>query len=291
MTSRQKMLFLGLFGGDHINKTENNLKRISNDGVLSAMNPRRAFTLIELLVVIAIIAILAALLLPVLSRAKNHAGKVTDLNNFKQIMVAVHLYADDNNDVLPPPNWDQGRVTMDDGKSHPGWLYAVTAGVSGPPRFNLEKGLLWPTLRTPKVYVCPNDDLTETRYSHVIGANVQREQQLSSYAMNGAVVGYRQFNRHPEIPPVKLASMLPTDCAFWETDGSEPNYFNDGANFPIEGVSARHTQGGVQAVFDTSASYVRLDQWRQEQESPGKNRLWCYPHTADGGDPETGHVP
>ena len=254
------------------------------------MNSKRAFTLIELLVVIAIIAILAALLLPVFSRAKNNAGKVTDLNNLKQIMLAVHLYAGDNNDVLPEPNWDQGSATMDDGKSHPGWLYTVAAGVSGPQRFNLEKGLLWPTLHAPKVYVCPNDDLTETRYSKVFGANVPREQQLSSYAMNGAVVGYMQFNRHPEIPPVKLASMLPTDCAFWETDESEPFYFNDGANYPPEGVSARHSQGGVQAVFDTSANFVRFDQWKQEQEYSGKNRLWCYPLAADGGDPETGHA-
>ena len=253
------------------------------------MKTRQAFTLIELLVVIAIIAILAALLLPVFSRAKNNAGKVTDLNNLKQIMLAVHLYAGDNNDVLPEPNWDQGSATMDDGKSYPGWLYTVEAGVSGPQRFNLEKGLLWPTLHLPKVYVCPNDNPTETRYSKVYGANVPREQQLSSYAMNGAVVGYMQFNRHPEIPPVKLASLRPTDCAFWETDESDPFYFNDGANYPPEGVSARHSQGGVQAVFDTSVNFVRFDQWKQEQESAGKNRLWCYPLAADGGDPETGH--
>ena len=253
------------------------------------MNPRRAFTLIELLVVIAIIAILSALLLPVLSRAKNNAGKVTDFNNLKQIMVAVHLYAGENNDILPEPNWDQGNATMDDGKSHPGWLYTVDAGVSGPQRFNLEKGLLWLTLHAPKIYVCPNDNPTETRYSKVLDADVQRAQQLSSYAMNGAVVGYMQFNRHPEIPPVKLASLQPTDCAFWETDESDPFYFNDGANYPPEGVSARHTQGGVQAVFDTSVNFVRFDQWTLEQQSPAKNRLWCYPPAADGGDPETGH--
>ena len=253
-------------------------------------NPRRqAFSLTELLVVITIIAILAALLFSALGRARNNAGKITDLNNLRQIMLAVHLYAGENNDVLPAPNWDGGRAKMRNGRSYPGWLYTVDAGVHGPKKFNLEKGLLWPMLHSPKLYVCPNDNPAETRYSQFFGTNVQRIQQLSSYAMNGAVVGYMQFDRHPEIAPVKLASLLPTDSAFWETDESEPFYFNDGANFPPEGVSARHLQGGVQAVFDSSVNYVRFDKWKQEQEDPGKNRLWCYPNTADGGDPGMGH--
>jgi len=65
-----------------------------------------AFTLIELMVVIAIIAILAAILLPVLAFAKEHAHSVSCLNNLKQMALAVTLYAGDNEDFLVPAEYD-----------------------------------------------------------------------------------------------------------------------------------------------------------------------------------------
>jgi prepilin-type N-terminal cleavage/methylation domain-containing protein len=65
------------------------------------MNGKHAFTLVELLVVIAIIAILAALLLPVISSAKARAQRTACLNNLRQINLGVLIYADENSETLP----------------------------------------------------------------------------------------------------------------------------------------------------------------------------------------------
>ncbi len=239
---------------------------------LRVPNLRRAFTLVELLVVIGIIAILAAMLMPALTKAKSQAGKVTDLNNLKQTMVAMHVYASDDGDILPSANWDAG------GGSLPGWLY--TPG--GFNRFDLKGGQLWPILRDAKVYVCPNDDLQMWHWSDLKQVNMQRPQQLSSYAMNGGVVGYSYAYEHSH-PPAKLAQMQSGDCAFWETDELDPQHFNDGANYPPEGVSGRHLAGGIQAAFDGSVSYIKLLQWYSDDLTNAvRNRLWCNPNTPDG---------
>src|SRR5207249_6757613 len=118
------------------------------------------FTLIELLVVIAIIAILAAMLLPALSRAKCKAHAVHCMNNGKQLMVAWRLYTDDHNDILLGCNGaDPNRPDcIVDRPSAVCWLDFTSKAGNWDPGVTITAGPMWPyTGKNAAIFKCPSD--------------------------------------------------------------------------------------------------------------------------------------
>jgi prepilin-type N-terminal cleavage/methylation domain-containing protein len=234
--------------------------------------PKRAFTLIELLVVIAIIAILAALLMPALSKARNTSYRVVDLSNLKQFGIAMNLVAADNNDIMPWANWASGEV----GPAPPqGWLYTRDPAASGPDRFKVQTGSFWSVLTSARMYFCPKDDTNSAYFK-------MRGQQISSYVMNGAVCGYsRGLN-----PPVRLTQLSPSGVAFWEcannTAEDNQTWFNDGASSPDENTSVRHGEVAIFGAFDGSARLMKLTAWLVKIREATANELWCFPGALAG---------
>jgi prepilin-type N-terminal cleavage/methylation domain-containing protein/prepilin-type processing-associated H-X9-DG protein len=163
---------------------------------------RGGFTLLELLLVIAIIAILAALLLPALTKAKTKTQGVYCLNNTKQILLAWHLYADDNSGRLVY-NSDGPQAGRE--ASHPSWVGGWLSNASSTPdntnidfliHPNAAKGnygaLLGPYVPSYKAFKCPAD------LSKDPGSGLPRVRSISMNCYLGD--GIRSYNPSTKYP-------------------------------------------------------------------------------------------
>jgi prepilin-type N-terminal cleavage/methylation domain-containing protein len=232
---------------------------------------RKGFTLVELLVVIGIIALLIAILLPALTRARDQANRTKCMANCRQLMTSVIMYSNENKLWMPFCNW----LSLETTGNNPGWLYAWNTG-SDASQFmdpkTIETGLIWKYLNNREVYRCPGDNPPPYE------PNTTR--WLTSYVMNGdtcsqaKVTGLTQY---------KITRFKSDSIIIVEND-ELANVWNDGSNRPDEGIPQRHGKGGSIAGVDGHVEWIlKADMLNQARSGQGSisdqypNRFHCDP--------------
>ncbi len=223
---------------------------------------RHGYTLIELLVVIAIIAILAAILFPVYSQAREQARAVSCLSNSRQLGLAVTMYADDHDEAYP--------------------CSCMIGDMMGAGSANMQSWLdtVQPYVRNRAIFRCPDD--SSPLWSAM---NVPRR---SSYGFNGYFI--------PVEPPyfgIQMAEVAnPASCVLiaeladsWNQDFFQPMYWGDPpkltdsmqqmnewdmmAGEPLTVAIRRHHEGANYVFAEGHAKWLRFAQtWRQTSGAP-----------------------
>jgi prepilin-type N-terminal cleavage/methylation domain-containing protein/prepilin-type processing-associated H-X9-DG protein len=160
------------------------------------MRTQKAFTLIELLVVIAIIAILMAVLMPALKRAREGGKRASCLSNLKQMTLTWNMYADESDDRLVNGATGYSNITDQGWGSHVGelaWIDGYHPDDYDAQVQDIKRGALWPYLRNEKIYACPTgrkgqaltysimfsmNSVCHTEVKGVMGAHVKKRNEI-----------------------------------------------------------------------------------------------------------------
>jgi prepilin-type N-terminal cleavage/methylation domain-containing protein/prepilin-type processing-associated H-X9-DG protein len=220
------------------------------------------FTLVELLVVVGIIGILAALLLPALSKAKVRAWNTACLNNLKQLQTCWYLYTMDNHDLLVPNN--SVMVAGGGGSIASGLSWCLAE----PTATNVENGMLFVYNRSLPIYHCPAD-----RSTLKDGGGKQLTQlRARSYNMSQSVNGYPDYNEFIKdyIPAFKKWTWIrnpnPERCLVFIDENADtmldaqfgmPTEYYSNTQQWWDMPSSRHSQGGNLSFADGHVEHWR----------------------------------
>jgi prepilin-type N-terminal cleavage/methylation domain-containing protein/prepilin-type processing-associated H-X9-DG protein len=239
---------------------------------------RRGFTLIELLVVIAIIAILAALLLPALSKAKLKAQSISCVNNLRQLSIAWVVYADDYSGVMVP-NWLSTPLAWIDGSVGSVHVLPGATNINA-----IKKGLLFPYSPNLGIYQCPSALTTQPKTITTPGVHLVRNYSLEG-RMGGAsaadaarygvsdttwVLGsmYPQYKKMTEIvmpSPAEAMTFVDESIETLDDGYFAVNFANEPASWQ-NSPTIRHGQSGVFGFADGHAERWRWRTLNKDQE-------------------------
>ena len=276
---------------------------LSHPELKNTCERERAFTLTDLLVVMATLAILAAVILPALAGSGGNGTRTVCLNNLRQLGMALNMYAGENQDTMPWPNW--GNDT--DPACPAGWLYHPdpntpnrinqglaldTANWPTGRVANLKTGVYWQYLQTPDVFICPVFAAT------VVGTTRwdTYNNKLSTYCMNGASAFFPTFSpaNTYHYRTAKMSQIWSPQCIIlWEPSGTSGNGYgyNDGASYPDknEGPAGFHVTGANVLAVGGSTKVMSFADFTAEMNHPfmndcshGKGLLWWNPNRCDG---------